>query len=132
MFAKVKFKPTLYAKMDSLASELSIDNIKVKAHHGWYEAERKVGGMYSVSVKVFSKVNTNDDFSDLDSSVNYEKVYASVIDIMDKEFKLIEECCKALFDAVKQLKPNSVWEVLLVKENPPLKYVGATSFKLKG
>jgi len=118
--------------MDSLESELSIDNIKVKAHHGWYEAERKVGGMYSVSVKVFSKVNTNDDFSDLDPSVNYEKVYASVIAIMDKEFKLIEECCKALFDAVKQLKPNSVWEVLLVKENPPLKYVGATSFKLKG
>jgi dihydroneopterin aldolase len=132
MFANVKFKPTKHTDMDSLEAELSIDNIKVKAYHGWYDAERKVGGMYSVSVRVFGAVSIDQNFNDLDSSVNYEKIYENVIEIMAQEFKLIEECCKALFDKLKQLKPNAVWEVLLVKENPPIKYVGATSFKLKG
>jgi len=118
--------------MDSLNAELSIDNIKVKAFHGWYDAERKVGGMYSVSVRIYDSVDIDQNFADLDSSVNYEKIYDKVIEIMGLEFKLIEECCKTLFDNLKLLKPNAIWEVLLVKENPPLKYVGATSFKLKG
>lgn len=118
--------------MDSLEAELSIENIRVKAYHGWYAAERKVGGMYSVSVKVFGAVTMEEDFTDLESSVNYEKIYEKVVSVMGKEFKLIEQCCKALFDEVKSLKPNAVWEVLLVKENPPVKYVGATSFRLKG
>ena len=116
----------------SLETTLSINNIRVKAFHGWYAAERKLGGMYNISVNVFSNVELNENFDDLDNSVNYENVYSNVVEIMKSEFKLIEASCKAIHESLKTLKPNSIWEVTIVKENPPLKFVGSTSYTIKG
>ncbi len=116
----------------SLETTLSINNIRVKAFHGWYAAERKLGGMYSISVNVYSSVDENENFEDLDASVNYENVYANVVEIMKLEFKLIESCCKAIHENLQTLKPNAIWEVTIVKENPPLKFVGSTSYTIKG
>jgi dihydroneopterin aldolase len=115
-----------------LETVLSVDNIRVKAFHGWYESERKLGGMYSISVKVYNQAPNNEDFHDLETSVNYEDIQERVVAIMKEEFKLIEESCKAIFDHLKELKPNATWKVSLVKENPPIKYVGATKFEIKG
>ncbi len=115
-----------------LSTVLSIDEIRVKAHHGWYEAERILGCMYSISIKVHLDMSEDEDFSDLETSVNYEQIYDKVITIMKQEHKLIEHCCKSIYSSVKELRPSSVWEVLLTKENPPIKYVGNTSFKIKG
>lgn len=115
-----------------LETVLSVDNIRVKAYHGWYAAERVLGGMYNISVQVISSAAADEEFHDLESSVNYEYIQERVVAIMKQEFKLIEECCKAIFDDLKALKPNAVWRVNLVKENPPIKYVGATQFEIKG
>lgn len=115
----------------TLDTVLSIDNIRLKAYHGWYAAERKLGGIYSISVKVHSSIGENEHFEDLEESVNYEHIYKIVADTMAEEYKLIETCCKALFERLKPLKPNAVWEIHLIKENPPMKFVGATSFRIK-
>lgn len=117
---------------ETIETVLSVNDIRVKAYHGWYEAERKVGGIYNVSVNIFYKASTEQDFEDLEKSVNYEHIYDVVIQTMQQEFKLIEHCCKSLFDQLKALRPEFVWEVKLVKENPPIKYVGSTAFKIKG
>ena len=116
----------------SIETTLSINTIRVKAFHGWYASERKLGGMYSISVNVYASVDENENFEDLDASVNYENVHSSVVGIMKKEFKLIESCCKAIHENLRPLKPNAIWEVTIVKENPPLKFVGSTSYTIKG
>jgi 7,8-dihydroneopterin aldolase/epimerase/oxygenase len=118
--------------MNSLETILCIDKIRVKAYHGWYESERKIGGFYTISVRVFSERNASEHFDEMEHSINYELIYDVVLTVMKEEFKLIEQCCKVLFDRLKELKPTDIWEVILVKEDVPIKHVGSTSFTIKG
>ncbi|MGB1039197.1 MAG: dihydroneopterin aldolase [Bacteroidia bacterium] len=111
---------------------LTIEKIRVKAYHGWYEAERKIGGMYSISVKIYDSSVTSETFNEMDDSVNYEDIYDVVVKTMKEEYKLIETCCKSLWDRLKELRKSAVWEVLLEKEDVPMKYVGQTTFTIKG
>lgn len=110
---------------------LNIDTIRVMANHGWYESERKIGGMYQISVKIYDTADAAEDFSDIDDTINYEDIYDAVITTMKSEYKLIEECCKALWDVLKPMKPRAIWEVNLIKEDVPIKYVKNTSFRIK-
>ncbi len=110
---------------------LSVDTIRVKANHGWYESERKIGGMYQISVKIYDSAEASENFNDIDDTINYEHIYDAVISTMKKEYKLIEECCKALWDVLKPMKPEAVWEVNLIKEDVPIKYLKNTSFRIK-
>lgn len=111
---------------------LTVDKIRLKAHHGWYVEERKLGGWYTVSVKLSGKASDSESFDHLASTVNYERIYESVVKVMKQEHLLIEHCCKAIFDELKPLSPDREWTVELVKENPPIKHVGATKFEIKG
>ncbi|MFT5349142.1 MAG: hypothetical protein ACI9M3_002192 [Bacteroidia bacterium] len=44
----------------------------------------------------------------------------------------MEHCTKSLWDKLKVLQEESIWEVKLVKEDVPIKFVGQTSFTIKG
>lgn len=110
---------------------LSINSIRLKAHHGYYAAERKIGGMYSISVKVHMSADASEDFLEISDTVNYEVVYEVVCATMAEEFELIETTCKALWNRLKLLKADAEWEVCLLKEDVPIKHVGSTSFTIK-
>ncbi|MBR9859494.1 FolB domain-containing protein [bacterium] len=115
-----------------LEATLAVENLRVKAKHGWYEEERVIGGMYTINVRMFHSVRDSEQFDDLSASINYEVIYKQVLDVMQNEFHLIEHCCKSIFNRMKSLDQNAIWEVELIKEEPPLKFVGNTSFTLKG
>ncbi|PCJ67937.1 MAG: hypothetical protein COA58_02010 [Bacteroidetes bacterium] len=115
-----------------LKTILRIDNIRVKAYHGWYESERKIGGMYSISIKITKMTAADTSFQDINQTINYEEIHTRVVAVMKEEFKLIEHCCKTLFDNLKPLGDDAQWEVTLVKEEVPIKHVGYTSFTVTG
>jgi 7,8-dihydroneopterin aldolase/epimerase/oxygenase len=117
---------------NSLETKLSIVNIKVKAHHGWYESERKIGGMYNVSVHLFQQIEVDLDLSEINNSVNYEHIEVIVREVMKNEYKLIEHCCQVIFKKLKKIKPEAIWLVELVKLDVPIKHVEQTSFAIKG
>ncbi len=117
---------------DSLETILSINKVKVKANHGWYETERKIGGMYLISVRIFSYNNVKEQLEDIEDTVNYEEIHTVITTVMKREYKLIETCCKALWKELKPLSDADVWEVTLEKEDVPIKHVGSTSFVIKG
>lgn len=117
---------------ESLETILSISKVRVKANHGWYPSERKIGGMYSISVRIFSKRENTEQFDDIDDTINYEDIYNIITAVMKREYKLIETCCKSLWDELKPLSREDVWEVTLEKEDVPIKHVGSTSFVVKG
>ena len=110
---------------------LTINKIRVKAYHGWYESERKIGGMYSISVKIYDSSPSTETYTEISDTINYEDIYTVVLDTMKQEYKLIEECCKAMWNVLKKIKPEATWEVLLEKEDVPMKWVGSTSFSIK-
>ena len=117
---------------NSLETILSIEKVRVKAHHGWYASERKIGGMYSISVNIYSTTPIAHSLVDIDDTINYEDIHKIIISTMKEEHKLIETCCKVLWDRLKTLSANDVWEVVLLKEDVPIKHVGSTKFTIKG
>lgn len=116
----------------SLHTILSIENVRVKANHGWYAAERKIGGMYAVSVYIHDTVPVLEQFDGISNTINYETIYSIIITEMKVEHTLIEQCCKSLWHSLKALKKDATWEVKLVKEDVPIKFVGQTTFTIKG
>ncbi len=117
---------------ESLETILSVNKVRVKANHGWYASERKIGGMYTVSVRIFSSIQRIENFGDIGDTINYEIIYEIIIRHMKKEYKLIETCCKAMWNELKPLAENNVWEVVVEKEDVPIKFIGNTSFTVKG
>jgi dihydroneopterin aldolase len=117
---------------NTIESILSIDNVRVKANHGWYKSERKLGGMYVISVHIYKILEANHDFDHLDQSINYEMVHQVILETMEEEHMLIESACKAIWDKLKVKYSNEIWEVNIRKEDVPLKFVESTSFKIKG
>ena len=117
---------------NSLETVLSIDKVRVKAHHGWYTSERKIGGMYSISVNIYSTASITETFSDIEDTINYEDIHTIIISTMKEEYKLIETCCKVLWDRLKSLSTEDTWEVILLKEDVPIKHVGSTQYTIKG
>lgn len=115
-----------------LQTVLSVENIRLKAKHGWYAEERSMGGMYIINVHFAHQSPPFEGFDDLDSTINYEIIYDKVLMVMDQEHKLIEHCAKAIFDELKHLSDHGQWTVELIKENPPIRHVGATKFKIVG
>jgi dihydroneopterin aldolase len=116
----------------SLQTILSIENVRVKAHHGWYPAERKIGGMYSISVFIYKYTHAAESYIEIADTINYESIHAIILEEMKVEYTLIEHCTKSLWDKLKVLQEESIWEVKLVKEDVPIKFVGQTSFTIKG
>ena len=110
---------------------LSVHEIVVHAHIGWYEEERKKGGKFQVDVDLIINRKNYSDLSEIDSTVNYEQIMNSVIQTIDNPYRLIEEAGLAVYEKLfEDLKDTEIVQSLsvqLTKLNPPIKYVGKTS-----
>ena len=115
---------------NALKTVLRVENLRLRAQHGWYATERRIGGFYRFDIEMRSAVADSEAFHDLSETVNYELIYHKVKEVMQEEFHLIEEACKAVFDALMSLDGEHSWKVRITKEHPPMRSVGATSFEL--
>ncbi|MEQ8904911.1 dihydroneopterin aldolase [Ekhidna sp.] len=102
--------------------KVSLEGMEFYARHGYYEEERVIGNKYSVDVTLdvdFSEAASDDK---LEGTVNYEKVYEIVRNVMSIDANLLEHLAgkmiKALKDSFSQI--NHV-QVRISKYNPPIK-----------
>ena len=102
--------------------KVSLEGLEFYARHGYYEEERVIGNKYSVDVTL--EIDFSDAASDdkLEGTVNYEKVYEIVRDVMSIDANLLEhlagkmiKALRAAFDDVTQVS------VRVSKYNPPIK-----------
>ena len=102
--------------------KVSLEEMEFYARHGYYEEERVIGNKYSVDVTI------DVDFADaaqddkLEGTVNYEKVYEIVQDVMSIDANLLEHLAGKMIKALKEAFPaiNQV-KVRVSKYNPPIK-----------
>ena len=92
------------------------------AHHGVMQEEHRIGGRYEVDVAVdldFEKAAQNDD---LDLTVDYEKVYKIVHQLVtENRFYLIEKLAYLIAHRVHDAYPHVEGvEVHVRKPNPPV------------
>lgn len=92
------------------------------AHHGVMEEEHRVGGRYEVDVAVTLDVAAAAEADDLSKTVDYERVYATVRDVVTGEpAYLIERVAWRIAGAVREAYPDvGVVSVTVRKANPPV------------
>ncbi len=92
------------------------------ARHGYYEEERVIGNKYSVDVEMELDFTDAVKEDKLDGTVNYEKVYALVAEVMGIDAMLLEHLAGKIISQIKD-KFHFVKEVRVrvSKYNPPVK-----------
>lgn len=92
------------------------------AHHGVLQEEHRIGGRYEVDVAMDLDVDEAAVGDDLTKTVDYERVYAFVRDVvMGNKFYLIERIAHRIAHAVLDLYPAvQRVEVTVRKPNPPV------------
>jgi dihydroneopterin aldolase len=91
------------------------------AYHGFYPEEQKLGCLFVVDIEVEFKPTESPDRDDLANTVNYEKLYNIICEIMKVPKKLLETVAQAIIDDVKQQYcfVDNI-KLTLKKLNPPL------------
>jgi len=102
--------------------KVSLEGMEFYARHGYYEEERVIGNKYSVDVTLdvdFSEAASDDK---LDGTVNYEKVYEIVREVMSIDANLLEHLAGKMIKALRDAFPEvNKARVNISKYNPPIK-----------
>ena len=62
--------------------KVSLEGMEFYARHGYYEEERVIGNKYSVDVTIEADLSEAAATDKLDGTINYERVYEIVSDVM--------------------------------------------------
>ncbi len=100
---------------------IALEGLEFFSYHGFYAEEQKMGNRYSVDVTIevdFERAAIDDKLSE---TVNYEKVYAIVADIMQQSHKLLEHIAYHIITSIRARYPRIARiEVGVSKFNPPV------------
>jgi dihydroneopterin aldolase len=101
---------------------IRLKNARFYAHHGVLDAERSNGGLFEIDAELTCDILEAEAEDDLKKTVDYEKVYAFVKEVVSsRKFYLIESLasriCKSI---IKNFKVVQKVTVKVRKPSPPL------------
>lgn len=101
---------------------VSLEGMEFYARHGYYKEERIIGNKYSVDVHLDLDFEAAASTDRLEGTVNYEKVYDLVAEVMGMEAMLLEHLAGKLIKNLKKSFPKvQKVTVEVSKYNPPIK-----------
>lgn len=108
--------------MKNVKLSIILDNLKFYAYHGVLEQERKVGGEYSVDVRLDVKNAENAIYNDeLEGTINYADVYNLIKAEMQEPSSLLEHIAGRIVEKLFCKFPTIEFaEIKICKRNPPM------------
>ncbi|GIV39667.1 MAG: 7,8-dihydroneopterin aldolase [Thermonema sp.] len=101
--------------------EISLENMEFFAYHGFYDEEQKIGNKYSVDLRVWVDFHRAALEDQLRYTVNYEKLYRLVAEVMATPTRLLEHLAQRIAQEVLQhFQMVEKVEVSVAKHNPPI------------
>lgn len=102
-----------------ITQRVSLKDVRVYAPIGFYEEEQVVGNEFVVNLEVvfpFSQA----DMEKLENTINYEELYAVVMEVMKPKRKLLESALEDILNITLEKYPfaEEIY-VALKKINPP-------------
>ena len=105
-----------------MLGEVALEGMEFYARHGYYEEERKIGNKYTVDVFIILEMEEAVSEDKLEGTVNYEKVYEIVGEVMGVNASLLEHLAGKLVKKIKQeFSAIESVRVRVSKHNPPIK-----------
>jgi dihydroneopterin aldolase len=109
------------ANCESRKLEIALLDLEFYAYHGIYEEERKSGNRFSVDLKVEVHVNKDENFDDLNNTIDYEKLYAIVKKHMMISSLLLEKIAQKILREILEAWPQAISvSVSISKFTPPV------------
>lgn len=100
---------------------IEVNDIKLYAFHGCLPEEEKVGGHYSVDVKITTDFTLSTQSDDLSDTVDYVLVNKIVKEEMAIRSKLIEHVGQRIVNRIKkEAKGIDTLLVKIIKHTPPI------------
>lgn len=100
---------------------LKLEEMKFHAFHGVMATEKKVGGIYTISLKIgydFEKASQTDNLSD---TINYSEIFELLKSEMQRSFDLIEHVAYRVEKIIIEHYPQiTEMETEVKKHNPPI------------
>jgi dihydroneopterin aldolase len=112
---------------------LCLNEMEFYASFGWHPQEHLTGGRYTVSVCFELNYPLDKVIDSLDQTIDYERVYRAIHEIMTRKIRLIEEVARQIMITLKQMfHPDcSSIEVKLTKWHPPIGNTESSSITLQ-
>jgi len=101
-------------------SYIALEGMEFFAYHGFYAEEQKIGNRYSVDVQVEWDIRSAGAQDDLQQTINYEKIYASVAHVMATSHKLLESIAESILQDIRSYFAEGKVSVRVTKFNPPI------------
>jgi dihydroneopterin aldolase len=100
---------------------VSLEGLEFFAHHGVYDFERKEGNTFWVDI-FMTQHYTDEALGNLDDTVDYEKVFALIDEVMQQPEPLIETVAKKIIKSItKEFPKVEQLKVKIKKNKPPIK-----------
>jgi dihydroneopterin aldolase len=104
-----------------MKGKVALSGMAFYGYHGYYAEENKLGNHYTVDLVVETEFYQIDD--NLESTINYEALYKTTAEVMNKPLKLLETL--AFHIAKKILTENESAVKVLVRVNKQQPPIGA-------
>lgn len=105
-----------------MIGEVALEGMEFYARHGYYAEERKIGNKYTVDVYMVLDFKPAVMEDKLEGTVNYERVYELVTEVMTVDAHLLEHLAGKLLTRLKETFPQiQTAKVKISKHNPPIK-----------
>jgi dihydroneopterin aldolase len=99
---------------------IEVNDIKIYAFHGCLEEEAKIGGHYSVDVRVITDFTEAAIKDELNLTVDYVVINQIVKEEMAIRSKLIEQVGQRIYDRIRLLNGVLKQRVKIIKHSPPI------------
>ncbi len=101
---------------------IELNNMEFRAFHGCYPLERKVGGLFRVSLRVEAEIGDAATRDDVSQTINYLTLYELVREQMAIPANIIEAVAERIAEAIREAFARQVaaLEVKVAKLAPPL------------
>lgn len=100
---------------------IEIEGMHFYAYHGHFAAEQVVGNKFEVYAKLVADCNTAAKSDNLDDALNYQAVYETIKEEMQKKSALLENVAKRIIDSLYDKFPATKKATIKIsKINPPM------------
>ena len=104
-----------------LDSKIFIRDLHLYAYHGVMEQERRVGGWYTLSLRVHYNIMRAMESDEVSDTINYAELYKLIKEEMAIPSKLLEHVAGRIGKAVFKSYPSiTALDLTLIKDNPPM------------
>lgn len=90
-----------------MADIIRLNNIRIKAKHGYYQAEKELGQLFETDIELHLDLSQALKSDELEDTVNFEAIYNDVVEIFSAHnHYLVEYVAGQIIDRILQKYTN--------------------------